>query len=183
LLLVLVACLPQLARAFLGRTPLLNILYNVNIWLEFLLLFVFFRRSFSSRRRNLLFNILTFICVGAGITSLLVFGIYSKFLTEWLCINNLTYTAWILLLMYDLYDTEKDLSEVSASFLLYLVGLFFYSGCTLLIFSLWQYIVAHQNSFLRNLWIIHDVFNIFMYTFFTIGFYLEIKAHYSNKTT
>lgn len=62
----------------------------------------------------------------------------------------------------------------------YLLGLFFYSSCTMLIFALWDYIMANRDSYLKNLWIIHDVFNTFMYIIFSIGFLFEVR--FWNKT-
>jgi hypothetical protein len=182
LLLVLAACVPQLARALLGRTSLLNIFYNINIGIELLLLFLFFRGRYSPGTRSVLFNTLAIISIISGFVSIIVMGLESKFLTEWLCINNITYTAWILMLIFDLYERDKDLLEIRRPFMLYLIGLFFYSSCTILIFSLWSYLMANKDSYLRNLWIIHDVFNTFMYTAFSFGFLLEIRNSYSKKS-
>jgi len=79
------------------------------------------------------------------------------------------------MLLYELYDNDERLAKVNAAQLCYVVGLFFYTSCTILIFALWGYIRANENSFLKNLWIIHDVFNIFMYTLFTVGFVIEVQ--------
>ncbi len=176
LFLVMAACIPQLARAFLGRTPLLSILYNANILIEFFLLFLFFDNGFSSRRRNQIFYSSAILCLLAGVTSIGLFGIRGRFLTEWLCLNNLTYTTWVLLLIYDLYENDKLLMEIRTSLFCFITGLFFYCSCTILIFSLWHYIMANRDSYLNNLWIIHDVFNVFMYFAFSVGFIAEVRT-------
>lgn len=170
---MIVACVPQLARAFLARTPILNVLYNVNVGLEFCLLWTFFNGYIRSPLRRWIFYSTSIICVLAGIAFTTAFGLREKFLTEWLCINNLCYTAWILVILYDLYEDDRRIVEIKKSQLYYIVGLFFYASCTILIFALWDYIMTHRDSYIKNLWIIHDVFNVFMYTAFTMGFISE----------
>jgi hypothetical protein len=113
--------------------------------------------------------------VVSGVVFLGMFGLAEKFLTEWLCINNICYTTWILVLLYELYENDKSIGEMNPSQLYYIAGLFFYASCTILVFSLWEYIMTHRDSYLKNLWIIHDVFNILMYTSFTIGFLSESR--------
>jgi len=165
----------------MGRTPILNVLYNTNILLELVILILFFRDSYSTKKRNMLFIVLATVCVVSGVVSVFLFGFYAKFLTEWLCVNNLMYTAWTLILLYDLYDNDEKLSELAPSLLCYLSGLFLYSSCTMLIFSFWYYIMTKRDSYLNNLWIIHDLFNIFMYLIFSFGFFIEIKARHLTR--
>lgn len=183
MLLSLTACVPQLARAFLGRTPILNIFYNVNIAIEFFLLFAFFKDTFKTRTANRLYMALAIVSILAGVFSIAAFGIREKFLTEWLCINNLVYAAWILILVFNMYEVDTDLWEAAPSLLCYVFGLFFYATCTMLIFALWHYIMAHRNSYLWNLWIIHDAFNIIMYLSFLCGFVIEFRRYVKHKTT
>lgn len=175
LLLVIAACVPQLSRAFLGRTPVLNVFYNVNVGVELLLLCLFFSKSFRPTFGRRIFYTTSLLCLLSGVVLIGMFGLKDKFLTEWLCINNLCYTAWILALLYDLYEDDKGIVEINTAQLYYIAGIFFYASCTILIFSLWEYIMTHRDSYVKNLWIIHDVFNILMYSSFTIGFLSESR--------
>ncbi|MBL6444708.1 hypothetical protein JMN32_00200 [Fulvivirga sp. 29W222] len=175
LLLVLAACIPQLARAFLGRIPALNIFYNINVVVELFILYFFFRKSYSTNRKQQIFKILGAVCLLLGVISISYWGVESKFLTEWLCINNLVYTSWILLSVLDIYENDDRLLHTQRSYLLFLLGLFLYTSCTMLIFGLWHYIMANSDSLLKNLWIIHDVFNTIMYLVFLIGFYIDYR--------
>lgn len=176
LLLVLLACVPQLARALLGRVASLNIFYNINVAIELVILYFFFNNTYTTARKNLIFNLSGALCILFGAASFIYWGIEEKFLTEWLCLNNLAYTSWILLAVLDIYENDDRLINTKRSFLLFLLGLFLYTSCTILIFGLWHYIMATKDSLLKNLWIIHDVFNTIMYMVFAIGFYSDYKS-------
>ncbi|MBL6447929.1 hypothetical protein JMN32_16555 [Fulvivirga sp. 29W222] len=175
LLLVLIACIPQLARAFLGRVSILNVFYNINVGAEFVILYFFFNDGYSSRRQKI-FKILGVLCLLFGVFSISYWGVKTKFLTEWLCLNNLVYTSWILLSVLDIYEDDNRLLHTRRSYLLFLLGLFLYTSCTILIFGLWHYIMATSDSLLKNLWIIHDIFNTIMYIVFFIGFYSDYRG-------
>lgn len=106
---------------------------------------------------------------------MVIYGISDSFLNNWLCINNYAYTIWCLLFLLEMYDNDEKITKIPSSTFLYLIGLFFYTSCTLIIFSLWNYIMLNADSLLVNLWIIHDVFNITMYVIFGIGFIIDFK--------
>jgi len=176
LFLVVAACVPQLARALLGRTSFLHILYNIYIIIELLVLFAFFYKSYSSKTHNKIHQITGALAMTFGFLAIIAQGISNQFLTEWLCLNNLVFTTWILLRILDIYKDDRSILSATPSQFLYLAGLFFYTSCTILIFALWDYIMSHSDTYLKNLWIIHDSFNTIMYISFTIGFYLEFRA-------
>ncbi|WP_040495139.1 hypothetical protein [Fulvivirga imtechensis] len=176
LLLVLLACVPQLARAILGRVAVLNIFYNINVGIELVILYFFFNNSYSTPRKEQIFKVSGIFCMLFGLISILYWGIEDKFLTEWLCLNNLVYTSWILLSVLDIYENDDRLLHTKRSYLFFLLGLFLYTSCTMLIFGLWHYIMATRDSLLKNLWIIHDVFNTIMYLVFFIGFYHDYRG-------
>ena len=182
-LLVLFACIPHFARAYskIYSKEIPYLIYNLYMILEFFLLLMFFRNKYHTITRNRIFNILWIICFLIGLISIAMYGIYDKFLSEWLCFNNLIYTTWILLLIYDLYERDEDISSLKTPTLLYLLGLFLYTSCTMLVFPFSERIRSSTNSYLKSLWIIHGVFNAFMYMAFSIGFIIENRAGYQNK--
>lgn len=178
--LVLIACVPQMAYAYLGRTPSLNYFYNSNIALEISLLYIFFKPYFLIGIYSKIFNLFGFVGLIVGIIYFLFFGIKDSFLTNWLCINNFIFTIWCLLFLLELYQNNQNKILFPISIFLYLFGIFFYTSCTMIIFTLWNYIMSNKNSLLNNLWIIHDVFNTLMYLLFGIGFILDSKKHELN---
>ncbi|ELR73677.1 hypothetical protein C900_02081 [Fulvivirga imtechensis AK7] len=160
----------------MGRVAVLNIFYNINVGIELVILYFFFNNSYSTPRKEQIFKVSGIFCMLFGLISILYWGIEDKFLTEWLCLNNLVYTSWILLSVLDIYENDDRLLHTKRSYLFFLLGLFLYTSCTMLIFGLWHYIMATRDSLLKNLWIIHDVFNTIMYLVFFIGFYHDYRG-------
>ena len=183
---VLMACVPQMAYAFRdlmvdsgilldAQTAIVrNSLYNFNITVEFVFLFLFFKNRFRSKRRNQLFFISAAGCVLLGIVLISINGIFEKFLVQWLVVNNLTYTTWILMLLLDLYQNNSKDSQIDSPFFAYVFGLFFYTSCTIMYFPL--RVIMSTESYLVNLRIIHDVFNTILYVAFALGFILEARG-------
>lgn len=175
LFLVLVDSIPQMARAYLGRTPLLNYFYNIDIAIGFIIVAIFFRENFKGKKNKIYFDILMYCGFIIGSVFVFFLGIKERFINEWVCVNCFIFTTWNLLLLLELYNDDEMITKVSPSIFTYLIGLFFYTSCTLVIFSLWHYLMNNRNSLLNNLWIIHDAFNVFMYLLFSIGFIIDSR--------
>ena len=176
------ACIPQMVYAFRSiLTPLvpfdyrsvLNVFYNTNITLELLFLYHFFRGRYTSKRKRRVFRTSLLICIATGLLFSLAFGFSEAFLAKWLVINNLSYTLWTLLLLLEIYEQDSLSSQTSGSTFIFLIGLFFYSSCTVIYFPLRTYL--QQEMYLARLGIIHDLLNIFLYTTFALGFILVYR--------
>lgn len=154
----------------------MNIFYNINVSLEFLFLVFFFKDRFHNKNLNKLYISSIFISIAVGIYSFIQFDFRTKFFTEWLTTNNLMYTMWILLLVYDYYERDLHDFKHEKSLLYYLIGLFLYTSCTGLIFPLWEYLMANRNPYYISPWIIHDLFNIAMYVLISYGLIIEFKT-------
>ncbi|WP_430408448.1 hypothetical protein [Kordia sp.] len=174
-LVVFIASITQTIRLYLGRTPDMNIFYNINVTLEFLFLVFFFKDRFHNKYLNKLFIISAFIALIVGLFSFIQFDFKTKFFTAWLTTNNLAYTMWILLLVYDYYERDLHDFKHEKSLLYYLIGLFLYTSCTGLIFPLWEYLMATKDAYYISPWIIHDLFNSAMYVFIAIGLVVEYR--------
>ncbi len=148
---------------------------------EFLCLTIFFNKFFFSKTKKMIFRISVGLCFSLGLTLIIKTG-FSSFLTTWLCFNNIAYTMWSLLLLYELYDRDQINLTYSNSLLFYIFGLFFYTSCTIPVFGLWEYIRNNQNSYLQNLNVIHSIFNVTMYLSFSIGFIKEYQFAKYRKT-
>jgi len=169
--LVLLATIPQLLTAFISRTVLLDFIYNAYTPMEFLLVYLFIGRSLES---SLFKNISMGTVVAFGILVfgfIFYFGMQAKFFNEWVAVANIFYLTWILLFVLESLKNEKKLIDARQPLFWYLSGLILYTPCTVIVFALYYHIDTSRNILIKNLWIIHGVFNIILYLFFTIGLY------------
>jgi hypothetical protein len=97
---------------------------------------------------------------------------FIRFLNEWACVNNIIYTAWILIIFYNQYSVENSskLNFITPVFWIF-ISLLFYAPCASIIFSVWEYLKQPDFSSLK---IIHHIVNINMYVCFTIGIYKDL---------
>jgi len=170
----------QMSRFYLGKSPALNFIYNIDIIAQLLLLSVFFQNKFSSKNR-LYFKVLIFFCFLIVLYFLTFENLFEKFYTWWVCFNFFIYITLILLLILEYYEDDNRYIGGSQSVYLYIFGIFMYMSCTMVIFSLWDYISSNKSSYLNNLWIIHDLFNILMYILFGFGFIIDFMTERKNE--
>ncbi len=172
LIVVALACIPQVLHALhVKNVTVKSLTYNIYTPLEFYLLYTIFCRHVEHKKNLLLIKATAVIYGIAAIFFLLYFNVASSFIAEWAALNNILYTGWILLIIFEqyAYGNKKALS-FKDPFLWYITGLLFYAPCTAMIFSMWDYMMqSNQSSFE----IIHQVFNINMYVCFATGFIKE----------
>jgi hypothetical protein len=99
---------------------------------------------------------------------LFFFGVKNRFLSEWVCLNNITFTFWILLYLIQQTKNEDVYVSFRYPFTWYFSVLFFYTPCTALVFSFWYY-KSNGISVLENIRLLHNVFNILLYLGFSVG--------------
>lgn len=178
---VFLACIPHsvnFIKDYLeinNRASVRNVFYNMYMVQELILLTLFFNNLIVSKKNKYLFKVSVYGCVLLGIVSIIYNGIHTSFLFTWLSFNNIAYTMWVLLLLYELYDRDDDNFVPGKPLLFYLFGLFFYTSCTIPAFGLWDYMESNKDSYLKHLNIIHHTFNVIMYVFFSAGFILEYR--------
>ena len=108
---------------------------------------------------------------------LLFVGLQGRFVSEWVCFNNIIYTAWILLLVLEIYEDDAISLHQQMPLFWYLLGMFFYTSCTILIFCFWDYIMTVKNKYFDMLFEVYGLFNIFMYVAFAIGLLLDVSDY------
>lgn len=172
LLLVISGSIPQIVRGVFGRRDFIYFFYNANIPLELFIVYQFFKLHITEfiKQRSLQASFLI-SCV-TGIVLMSVYSFQHRFFNEWVCMNNLFFTGWTLMLMIELYQRDDQKISTHVPLFWFIIGLFLYSSCTAIIFSLWNYIRANENTLLNNIWILHDIFNVLMYVAFTCGILL-----------
>jgi hypothetical protein len=169
LLIVLLACVPQVLHALdIKNTTLKSLSYNLYTPAEFFLFFNVFCAHVENKKNLLLVKITAIVYSVASVFFILYFNVAKGFISEWAALNNLIYTTWILIVFLEQYrySNEKNL-DFSSPFFWFIMGLLFYSPCTAMIFSMWNYMEQSNASPLK---IIHAIFNINMYLLFSIGF-------------
>jgi hypothetical protein len=171
---VVLAAVPQLLKPLELNDRLEAAIYNLYTLCEFILFFILFNsKIYHPLRKRIMFT--TFITgLLLIIFCIIWFGIKGRFYHELVCLTNLLYTSWILLVILDQYETEDAKIGTSTPFFWYLTGLLFYAPCTIFVFSLWNYIEDHQESPLK---IIHNIFNLTMYILFTKGIWKDYQVN------
>ena len=179
---VTLGAIPELLRVFISDCQFLHIAYNLYTPFEFIMLSLLYQNKFLDTLYINIFRISIRVYIIASMVLIGTFGIAHRFVNEWVCINNLIFTAWTLMFITEQFRKDSDMYiNTRSPFFWYITAYFFYSPCTLLIYSLWHYIKKNHDSLLNNLWIIHNVFNIAMYVFFTIGFLKDRRRHISGR--
>jgi len=176
---VALATIPQLMRAFILKGPMLNTTYNLYTLAEIALIGRLLYPKIIHKHRQRLFIITTCLVTLFNIGIVGWNGLSARFISEAVSVNNLVYTGWILLIILDQYEVTDGISP-SQPFFWYLTGILLYAPCTMLVFSLWQYIKIHPDSLMTRLWVIQSIFNITMYGLFTIGIWKDYRTQTAN---
>jgi hypothetical protein len=174
LLLVISATLPQILT-YRTTNNATCIIYNIYIPIEYGILFFFFKVSFFSKRGKKIFYVLGILGFLMAVYFFGFVGLTERFISEWVCFNNIIYTAWILLLVLEIYEDDAIFLNQQMSLFWYLLGMFFYASCTILIFCFWYYITVIKNRYFEILFQIYGLFNIFMYIAFSVGLLLDVS--------
>jgi hypothetical protein len=178
LLIVLFASVPQMLHVLNVKNETLKLLaYNLYTPAEFLLFFSIFYRHVENSKNLLLLKATFMAYVTLSIFFIVHFNITKDFISEWAILNNICYTAWILIIFFEQYAyTNSKSLDFHDPFFWYVMGLLFYAPCTAMIFSMWNFIQKDNNSLLK---MIHEIFNINMYILFAIGFLKEYRLNKS----
>jgi hypothetical protein len=175
---VFLACIPQSLHALhIKNNSIKYLTYNLYTPIEFILLFIVFYKHIKSKKSFTLLKSTLVIYILFTIFFICYFKI-TVFIPEWVAVNNLIYTAWILAIFLEQYkfSNEKNL-DFKTPFFWYVMALLFYAPCTAMIFSMWVYIESTTSP----LTIIHAIFNINMYVLFAIGFWKDKKLNSRTK--
>jgi len=173
--LVFLAALPQILTAFIPQKALLNCIYNIYTIIEFILVYFFI----GNKASTLFFKKISRLTVMFFVLFLFVLiineGLTNRFLNELVCVANIIYVSWIFSYVLENLFFENELLNIKLPMFWYLTGLILYTTCTALVFSF--YYSIGKTSILKNLWIIHNVFNTLMYILFAVGLYKSTKQN------
>lgn len=177
--LVLLATPPQISTAFIEQSSSRYYLYNLYTIGEYILTYLFIGRELQSRlfKNIVLATVLLFFIL--VITESFTIGISARFLTEWVCFADISYLVWILSFILESALKDVSLPNSRNPLFWYLAGLILYASSTIFVFALYYYRQESQYILIKKTWLIHDIFNIILYSFYAIGFYQnrQYKRH------
>lgn len=153
------------------KEKFLNLIYNIYTPVEFFLIYFLLKLKWHHKGREKVFNGLCLFYIAISAFFISTFDLSKDFISSWAWSNNLIYIIWIVLLLYEQYDTETifEFSPATALFW-FIIGILLYAPCTMTTFFMWDFIHESKTDLAMYLKIIHHIFNINMYVFFTIGF-------------
>jgi len=172
-MLCLLAVVPQMVRmmpVFDGKRYLAYNLYTiVEAALSAVFLLQLYKRKVLMRRLVLVFTALYTIVFGL---LLVQHGMVARFFYECVAICNLMVTAGILLIIYNAVQNQRVILLWRQPESFFIVGLFFYAPVTVLVYTLWNFLISHPQATVAQVWIIHHIANLSMYLLFAIGIML-----------
>jgi hypothetical protein len=172
---VALGSIPELLPKFIPSIKIIT--YNLYTPFEFSMLFLLYNGRLYSWLNRKMFLVSVKIYLALSLVIVGYFGIKERFVNEWVCINNIWFTTWTLMFFAEEFQSEEG-SRLSAGvpFFWYMTAYFFYAPGTLICYSLWPFLKSKDDPVLNNIWLIHDVFNTFMYVFFTVGFIVDVQG-------
>lgn len=177
LLIVLIGTVPQVLNPFIRNSESLIFLYNVYTPLEFGVYWILFRKWVSNKKLSPLYNIILLVFCGISIYIIANKNLFSVFITEWVIVNNIFQLFLICLCLLNFYQEDRLDFFRTGPFFWYLTGIIVYASCTVVFYSLWDY-VKRQGEQIIVLNVIHHVANIFLYLTFSLGLLLDKDRTY-----
>lgn len=166
---VLIGTIPQVLRSFLYNTSILTILYNLYTPLEFILYFLLFKykSGWIITKKILIYSFFIF----AALSAFFIFtdGLEKRFLNEWVIVNNTFQMIWVCFCLTEYYKFEDLQIETNQPFFWFLAGITIYATCTVTFYALWYFVQSDSKGSAQLIKIIHHIFNILLYLFFSIG--------------
>lgn len=176
LYLVILAAIPQLLTAIMIHTSNLNVFYNLYTPLEFLFFYFLLGSKFKQPGAfRTISHILIILFLAVLALLIWMYGLKYKFLNELVCMANIVYLIWIFMFILQGLLNDQKLMNTSLPIFWFIAALVLYTPCTIYVFAMSYYIKRSTNPFIHSLWSIHGIFNIMMYLFFSIGFYMNYR--------
>lgn len=173
LLVSFIGVIPQIMAPFFREPTLLNILYNLYTPSEFLLYWLFLFSHTKSKISRFVYYFVGLSFVAISVYLLSKNSIATQFISVWVIVNNIFQLILIgvCLLTYYYYDNLEF--RLTQPFFWYLIGMILYASCTVIFYSLWNYVKESRTVVFIDLKVVHHVFNILLYLFFSWGLFMN----------
>lgn len=172
ILLLAFATASQLA-SLIKSTEVIWTFYNLYTLIDSLFwALIFFRNSQKKEFRFFILIISSIVTIWT-IAIYVAQGIDTRFYHELVCLNSVVQVLWVLAFFYERYLSEEVQRLIGEPMFWYSLGLLIYAPCTYFLFAFYE--VVHANPEYRNLWLLHNLVNSFMYFIFAIGVFVNLK--------
>ena len=105
-------------------------------------------------------------------------GVTSRFFSEFVCLNSLSQSLFVLLYFLQRYRSEEMSALERQPLVWFSLGLLIYAPTTYFLFAFYDIVRAGNQNQYSYLWSIHDLMNAFMYGVYTIGIYVNVKRNF-----
>lgn len=180
ILLSFIATIPHLLAAAGLPHQKRNIVYNLYTVAEWVVMFAIFKPKFATPFSKKLFKASSFIALIITIPLLLSKNFLYDFNNQLVCLTNLVYLFWILVLMRETYMYDTVIFTKNDPFTYFASGIIVYASASMVVMGLYSYLLENKNSPATKLWIFHDFSNIFIYVMFFVGIVTEARQSKSN---
>ncbi len=165
----------QVMKPFIDNSCTYNVLSNLYTPAEFILyFFMFLSKTSSSFNRKFLYGSLLFFSV-ISIVFVYKQGLCKEFLNVWVIINNTIQICWVCLCLMEYFNNDESVIEIYHPFFWFLSGITAYATCTIAVYSLWYFIKSDSKGPAEFINVIHHIFNILLYVFFSIGILMNYR--------
>lgn len=163
------ASVSQLASFFLTNWNKIWTFYNAYTLIDSLFWgCLFFRNSKSKTIKYIIITAL-FLQVFVSIYVFSFIGINKRFFSEFVCLNSLLESLWVLSFFYERYKRDEIEALEREPMFWFCLGILIYGPSTYFLFAFYEVIRGSQDTAYEPLWTIHDCLNICMYFIFSIG--------------
>ncbi len=165
----------QVMKPFINNSYTLTVLYNLYTPAEFILyFFMFLGKTSSAFNRKFLYASLIFFSI-ISIVFVYKQGLSKEFLKDWVIINNTIQICWVCLCLMEYFKNDDAVIEIYHPFFWFLSAITAYATCTIAVYGLWHFIKSDSKGPAELIKVIHHIFNILLYIFFSIGILMNYR--------
>lgn len=169
----LAAAIPHILTALGYSQAQRNIIFNSYTFIEFVLYYFLFKDKYIHLLSKNVFKVSVAIFILISVGFVLKNGLQNTFLNLWVCIANLMYLFWLMLLIRESIVEDIPIFQRAVPFTYYALGVIVYACTSMLVMSFYNRLLTETTSSLQNLWLFHDAANIFIYSMFLVGLLVD----------
>jgi hypothetical protein len=175
LLLLIFACLSQLAPFFLNTQKEIWVFYNSYIIVDVVFWGYIFLQNRTSKEIKLVILIIIITHFVLCAYSFNKYGIETRFYNELVCLDSLAQVIWVLTYFYSLYKNDDVERLQTKPMFWYCLGILAYNPSTYFLFVYYDSVRLSITSQYSYLWRLHDLMNALMYILFSVGMWVNSK--------
>lgn len=136
--------------------------------------YIFIKHNRKPATRSIIVSIVSAQVISA-VYLFLKKGLGARFYNEYVCLNSLLETVWVMIFFYEHYSSESLGPLEKQSMFWFCLGILIYSPTTYFLFVFYDRVKFPAFPEYAHLWKIHDLLNALMYFTFMIGIIIGTK--------